>query len=102
MNQMLPRDRVLAALAHRDTDRVPLDFWAVPEVWEKMCRHFGTDDRNAVLDALQIDVRVCKPAYIGATLRTLPDGSFLRHDGQTPQAREKYRCFTLRDCATLK
>lgn len=109
MNQMLPRDRVLAALAHRDTDRVPLDFWAVPEVWEKMCRHFGTDDRNAVLDALQIDVRVCKPAYIGAPLRTLPDGSFYDTTGRhrkivknASSSYEEYASYPLSSCETVE
>ena len=30
---MTPRERVLAALDHKVPDRIPLDFWAVPEVW---------------------------------------------------------------------
>lgn len=26
------RERVLAAIDHREPDRVPIDFWAVPEI----------------------------------------------------------------------
>lgn len=73
---ILPRDRVSTALAHRQPDRVPLDFWAVPEVWEKLFAHFSTRDEETVLRQLGVDIRQVQPEYIGPPLRTLPDGTF--------------------------
>lgn len=71
----LPRQRVLDALAHKPTDRVPVDFWATPEVWEKLHRHFGTSEDEAVLQTLGIDIRRFQPPYVGPQ-RRLPDGSW--------------------------
>ena len=43
---MTHRERVLAALAHRQPDRCPVDFWAVPEVVERLLKHFGALRRS--------------------------------------------------------
>lgn len=66
---MTPRERVRTAVHHEETDRVPVDFVATPEVWEKLIRELSPDAvaglseylepaREAVLRALQIDIRV--------------------------------------------
>ena len=73
---MTPRERVLAALDHKVPDRIPLDFWAVPEVWEKLYDHLGTRDPEAVQQALHSDIRAFEPDYIGPPLRKMPDGTF--------------------------
>jgi len=73
---MLPRERVLAALAHQVTDRVPLDFWAVPEVWEKLKCYFCTDSEEQILKNLSIDVRQFQPDYIGPELVKMQDNSY--------------------------
>lgn len=73
---MLPRERVRAALAHRPTDRVPLDFWGVPETCAKLRAHFGTDSDEDVLRALSVDIRQFQPGYTGPPLKVLEDGSF--------------------------
>lgn len=52
------KDRVNDAIAMRKPDRLPRDFAAVPEVWEKLGRHFGTEDRNVILKKLDIDCRI--------------------------------------------
>jgi len=75
MENMLPRERVLAALSHKVTDRVPLDFWAVPETWAKLKEYFKTDDEEVVLQNLGIDIRQFQPDYTGEVL-TLDDGSY--------------------------
>ena len=36
---LTPKQRVAGALAHEEPDRVPFDFWAVPETWAKL-RHY--------------------------------------------------------------
>jgi len=73
---ILPRERVETALRHEVSDRVPVDFWSVPEVVEKLKTFFGVGDREAVLEELEIDIREINPDYTGPPLRTMPDGSF--------------------------
>ena len=67
---LTPRQRVEQSLNHQTPDRVPVDFLATPEVWNKLNAHFGTlagkpsdqeffePAREAVLEALQVDCRV--------------------------------------------
>lgn len=71
----LPRQRVLDALDHKITDRVPLDYWVVPEMQEKLEAHLGTD-AEGILQALGVDVRQFQPDYTGPPLRTMADGSW--------------------------
>jgi uroporphyrinogen decarboxylase len=60
MNQKstIHKDRVNQAVAFQKPDRTPRDFAAVPEVWTKLAKHFGTDDRNAILKRLDVDCRI--------------------------------------------
>lgn len=71
---MSPWERVEAALAHRQPDRVPFDFWAVPEVWDKLRAALDADDGD-ILRLLGIDCRMVTPRYVGSRARTLPDGT---------------------------
>lgn len=64
------RQRVMTSLRHSTPDRVPVDFLATPEVWDKLIRHFqihakdpGNHDyyesaRETVLRKLEVDCRV--------------------------------------------
>ncbi len=77
-----PWKRVEVALAHREPDRVPFDFWAVPEVWEKLRLALALgDDVSAadeeVLRLLGIDCRMVTPRYVGSKARELPDGTYV-------------------------
>jgi uroporphyrinogen decarboxylase len=54
---MTPRERVLAALAHRTPDRTPRDFWAEEPAWNRLLAHLGLADHEAVLRRLGIDLR---------------------------------------------
>ena len=76
MNTMLPRERVLTALSHKTTDRVPLDFWGTPETWEKLYSHFAAKNDEDILRALGIDIRQFQPRYKGI-IETRPDGSYI-------------------------
>jgi uroporphyrinogen decarboxylase len=64
------RDRVNAAVNFQKPDRLPRDFAAVPEIWEKLGNYFGTSDRKAILKKMDIDCRIvyydnfCKPPGI--------------------------------------
>ena len=54
---MTSRERVLAALGYRRTDRVPCDFWAEEPTWNRLLEHMGHRDRDRVLDELNVDIR---------------------------------------------
>ncbi|NOX57009.1 MAG: hypothetical protein GXP27_21735, partial [Planctomycetes bacterium] len=54
---MTPRERVLVALDHRATDRVPCDFWAEEPTWNRLLAHVGHDDRERLLKDLGVDIR---------------------------------------------
>jgi uroporphyrinogen decarboxylase len=43
---MTPRQRVLRALDHREPDRVPVDFLAAPEIWDRLSVYFHADTRE--------------------------------------------------------
>ena len=77
---MLPRERVLLALSHKITDRIPLDFWGTPETWEKLRVHFGTKDDEVILKSLEIDIRQFQPQYMGV-IDNKPDGSYIDRMG---------------------
>ena len=72
---MTARERVRLALAHRETDRVPVDFIATPEVWESLRRYFGATDDEAVLEILGVDLRHPRQRYVGPALERGADGT---------------------------
>lgn len=51
------RERVLNAIDRRGSDRTPRDFWAEPAAWNRLMAHVGHEDRERLLDDLEIDVR---------------------------------------------
>jgi uroporphyrinogen decarboxylase len=73
---MTSRERVLTALSHKTPDRVPVDYWATPEVTELLLKHFGLAARDQLLDHLDADLRVIPgPAYIGPPFARHADGA---------------------------
>lgn len=73
---------MLAALSFREPDRIPVDFWADGEVAERLRGHVGAADREALLQALGVDLRyIPGPAQAGQTYRTLEGGRILDHWG---------------------
>lgn len=64
------------ALAHREPDRVPWDYWAAPEVTERLLAHLRLPDEEALLRHLEVDLRTVRgPSYAGQELRVYPDGT---------------------------
>jgi len=51
-------ERVRVALAHREPDRVPIDFWATAEVKASLRRRLGLADDEALLRHFGVDFRV--------------------------------------------
>lgn len=64
-HSLSPRERVLLALDHRDADRVPVDFMATGETWERLGAHLAIGDREQILERLGIDVRHPRQPYVG-------------------------------------
>ncbi|MBM4031857.1 MAG: hypothetical protein FJ291_08745 [Planctomycetes bacterium] len=60
------RQRVALALAHREPDRVPIDYWATPEITARLLRHFGLSSEEQLLQHFDVDFRyIDGPRYIG-------------------------------------
>ncbi len=99
-------ERVEAALAHRQPDRVPFDFWAVPEVVQHLREALDADDEE-VLRLLGVDCRMVKTRYVGSRARELPDGSFIcpwgthrRHVANEFSVYDEYASFPLAEAET--
>jgi len=71
---MTPKQRVLDAIAHKQTDRTPLDLWITKEVMDKLCQHFRMDKADEVMKELGVDIRLVEPEYMGPPLEESPDG----------------------------
>ena len=70
-DEMTSRERMLAVLEHRTSDRVPTDIWAVAEARNKLVDRLG----ESWMSAMHIDGfgRVA-PAYVGPEPPAAPDG----------------------------
>ena len=86
--EMTHRERIMAAIDHRPTDRVPTDYWGVGEITEKLMKHFGVNDYLGMIKALDIDAIIMLDAPMTETGRSgawnverspiaMPDGSVI-------------------------
>jgi uroporphyrinogen decarboxylase len=73
---MNPYERVVHALERRQPDRVPFDFWAVPETIATLKNYLKTKDEEELLQLLGIDCRTLGPDYIGPKPEEFPDGTY--------------------------
>lgn len=69
------RELVREALRHRETERVPVDYWAAGDVTFMLSRCLGVSSKDQLLEKLGVDVRYVFPDYKGPGLRSFPDGS---------------------------
>jgi uroporphyrinogen decarboxylase len=67
---MTSRERVLTTFAHREPDRVPVNYQANPGIDRRLKEHFGlaADDREGLLRALGVDFRNVGAGYSGPRL----------------------------------
>lgn len=82
---MTAKTRVLSALNHKSTDRVPIDFAATPETKQKLKEYFGVDEDEVLLQELGIDVRAVTPEYVGP--------AFKNYSGQEWEGKDKTKPF---------
>jgi len=79
---MHSRKRVALALAHREPDRVPIDYWATAEVNTALLKRWGFCSQEELLRHLGVDFRYVEgPRYVGPRLAAYPDGSVEDHWG---------------------
>lgn len=102
-----PRERVVAAIEHREPDRVPFDFWAVPEVYQALRDYLGVETDEQVLGLLGVDCRLVAPDYVGPAPRVQADGTYFdvwgahrRKVANDFGAYEEYASFPLADAQT--
>jgi len=65
MDELNSRERVRLAVEHQETDRVPVDYYAVPEVSERLIQELKVDDPDQLHDLLGIDFRQVAGRYVG-------------------------------------
>jgi uroporphyrinogen decarboxylase len=80
-DQMSPRERVKTAIDHRAPDRVPFDYWSVPEVTRKLQSFLQVNTEEELLRLLGVDIRAVTADYIGPGMKTLPDGTYFNDMG---------------------
>lgn len=73
---MTPKERVLTAIRHEITDRVPIQTYLTPEIEQKLLNHFGFTNAAQLLDTLGVDLRSVQPRYT-APLPPAPPGADL-------------------------
>lgn len=76
---MISKEIVLRSIEHKNTPRIPLDWWATPETVLKMCDFYSLPEEE-VLKKLNIDMR-----YVGFDIKDSEfekqkDGSFHKKD----------------------
>ena len=73
---MTCKERVLAALARQEPDRVPVNYVANPEIDQGLMSHFGLaqGDHEGLLQALGVDLRSVGAPYVGPRLHEEPPG----------------------------
>jgi uroporphyrinogen decarboxylase len=105
---MSPHQRVQTAIERRSPDRVPFDFWAIPEERRKLRDYLGVESDEEVLRLLGIDCRMVVPSYVGPAPIDLEDGTYVDALGthRRPQLNEfcqyeEYARFPLSEAQTV-
>jgi uroporphyrinogen decarboxylase len=81
------RQRFKLAIAHKQPDRVPIDYWATSEVNAKLLKHFGLSSQEQLLQHFGVDFRYIEgPKYVGPEPTIRRDGSKEDHFGVVRRA----------------
>ena len=73
---MTSKERVKAAVERKAPDKVPVDFWAAPEVVATFCERLGVESKAELLEGWDIDMRfVMGPSIVGLEQTPQEDGS---------------------------
>ena len=67
---MNSKERVRAAIEHKQPDRVPVNFEAMDYVKDKILKSHNLNSYDGIYDFYEIDILDCSPDYIGKELKT--------------------------------
>lgn len=62
---MTSKERVLKTINFKNPDRIPVDYFAMPEIDERLKSFFGVKAKEEVLERLKIDFRIVEGKYKG-------------------------------------
>ena len=66
---------MLKVVGREKAERVPFDYWAVPDVTHRLCVELDLADEEALLRFLDVDIRYVKgPSFAGLKRKTYPGG----------------------------
>lgn len=72
---MNSKDRVITVINHNEADRVPFDYWAAPEVTNRLLNELKLSDEESLLQYFDVDLRYIKgPSYVGQEMKEYDDG----------------------------
>ena len=87
---MNSRERVDMALAHREPDRVPIDYWGTAEINRRLMARLGLKNMEEVLQSFDVDFRyIDGPRYVGPPASVRPSGKDEDHWG-VPRVRVNF------------
>ena len=107
-DRMTPYARVESAIHLQQPDRVPFDFWAVPEMILSLKTSLEAKTDEELLQLLGIDCRIVKPDYVGPLPERFPDETFFTEWGSHRRlfsnefsTYEEYASYPLADATTV-
>ena len=87
------RERFEITLAHKEGDRIPIDYWASSEINSRLLEHFGFSTQEELLQHFDVDFRyISGPEYIGPPLWTSEDGSIKEDLWGVERVKMEVRC----------
>jgi uroporphyrinogen decarboxylase len=75
---MKGKERVINAINHLQSDRVPMDIWAEQVVWETLRNHYRVPTDEEVRERLDVDIRNINPPSLYE--KSLPDENGIWHN----------------------
>jgi len=78
---MTSRERVFAALTHKQPDRCPVDLLLEPATCNTLMQHFHVNSQQELLDIFESDMQFVFPDSKLPPVEVLPDGTWYNHAG---------------------
>ena len=78
---MTSRERVFAALEHKQPDRCPVDLLLEPTTCNTLMKHFQVNSQQDLFDIFEADMQFVFPDSTRTPVEILPDGTWYNHAG---------------------
>ena len=66
--EMNHRERIMAAINHKPTDRVPVDYWGVDEITDKLMQYFNVKNGGLTHISRKRGAEACLRAPLAFTI----------------------------------